>query len=78
MNIKGMVHYHEFCEITCCDLTSFSATFCNFFFLIKKFVKWQHLFHQRKSIRTNKGMSLLPRGFQGKTLLVICNALMFI
>jgi hypothetical protein len=21
-------HYREFCEITCCDLTSFSAQFC--------------------------------------------------
>ena len=28
---------------------------------IKKFVKWQQLVHYRKSLMTNKGMSLIPR-----------------
>jgi hypothetical protein len=40
---------------------------CSKFFEIrafKKFNKWQQLFHYWKSIMTNRGMSLLPKGFQ--------------
>ena len=38
----------------------FLQNFVNILFLIKKFVKWQHLFYQCKSIITNKGKISKP------------------